>query len=235
MPSTRRARAGFFQKTKALARNADPEHHGFFRSCFPQKRKAPAGNADLDITAFSGHVFPKKQKPLLGTPILSTTAFFRSCFSQKTKAPARNADTSTTAFSGHVFPPQKKLLGTPTPNTKACVRSCFFQKTKAPARNADPNTTAFSGYVLPRKQEPLLGMLIRDEYLMCPTCPAGAMVAEKKSLHFWAQIATKVAKHVAEPILAPESRFRGIRGAICIIFRDLSVPTGPGGPGRGQR
>ena len=36
------------------------------------------------------------------------------------------------------------------------------------------------------------------------------MVAEKKSLHFWGQIATKVTKHVAEPILAPESRFRGI-------------------------
>ena len=33
----------------------------------------------------------------------------------------------------------------------------------------------------------------------------------KNCLHFWGQIATKVAKHVAEPILAPESRFRGIR------------------------
>ena len=37
------------------------------------------------------------------------------------------------------------------------------------------------------------------------------MVAEKNCLHFWGQIATKVTKHVAEPILAPESRFRGIR------------------------
>ena len=33
----------------------------------------------------------------------------------------------------------------------------------------------------------------------------------KKCLHFWGQIATQVAKYVAEPILAPESRFRGIR------------------------
>ena len=37
------------------------------------------------------------------------------------------------------------------------------------------------------------------------------MVAEKNCLHFWGQIATQVAKYVAEPILAPESRFRGIR------------------------
>ena len=46
---------------------------------------------------------------------------------------------------------------------------------------------------------------------MCPTCPAGGMVAEKKCLHFRGQIATQVAKYVSEPILAPESRFRGIR------------------------
>ena len=46
---------------------------------------------------------------------------------------------------------------------------------------------------------------------MSPTCPASDMVAEKNCLHFWGQIATKVAKDVAEPILAPESRFRGIR------------------------
>ena len=31
------------------------------------------------------------------------------------------------------------------------------------------------------------------------------MVAEKNCLHFWGQIATKVAKHVAAPTLAPES------------------------------
>ena len=37
------------------------------------------------------------------------------------------------------------------------------------------------------------------------------MVAEKNCLHFWGQIATQVAKYVAEPILAPETRFRGIR------------------------
>merc|ERR1711990_446320 len=98
------------RKTKALARNADTEHHGFFKSCFP-----------------------RKQRPLLGTPTRSTTA-----------------------FSDHVFP---------------------------------------------RKQEPMLGTLIRDGELMCPTCPASDMVAEKISLHFWGQIATKVAKHVAEPIL----------------------------------
>ena len=54
------------------------------------------------------------------------------------------------------------------------------------------------------------------------------MAAEKKCLHFWGQIATKVAKHVAEPILAPESRFRGIRWGNVHHFRDLSVPTGPG-------
>ena len=35
--------------------------------------------------------------------------------------------------------------------------------------------------------------------------------SRKKCSHFWGQIATKVAKHVAKPILAPESRFRGIR------------------------
>ena len=33
----------------------------------------------------------------------------------------------------------------------------------------------------------------------------------KNCLHFLGQIATKATKHVAEPILAPESRFRGIR------------------------
>ena len=46
---------------------------------------------------------------------------------------------------------------------------------------------------------------------MCPTCPANDMVEEKNCLHFWGQIATQVAKHVAEPILAPEARVRGIR------------------------
>ena len=37
------------------------------------------------------------------------------------------------------------------------------------------------------------------------------MVAEKNCLHFWGQIATQVSKYVAGLILAPESRFRGIR------------------------
>ena len=44
------------------------------------------------------------------------------------------------------------------------------------------------------------------------------MAAEKNWLHFWGQIATKVAKHVVEPILAPESRFRASVGAICVMF-----------------
>ena len=43
---------------------------------------------------------------------------------------------------------------------------------------ADPNATAFSGHVFPEsKRKPLLGTLIRDGLLMCPTCPAGDMVA----------------------------------------------------------
>ena len=36
-------------------------------------------------------------------------------------------------------------------------------------------------------------------------------------------------KHVAEPNLAPESRFRGIRWGNLLNFRDLSIPTGLGG------
>ena len=34
----------------------------------------------------------------------------------------------------------------------------------------------------------------------------------------WGQIGTKVPKHVAEPILAPESRFRGIRKSFFKIY-----------------
>ena len=59
----------FPKKTRALARNADLEHHGFLRSCFFQEKKAPARNADPNTTAFIGHVYPRKQKPLLGTPV----------------------------------------------------------------------------------------------------------------------------------------------------------------------
>ena len=65
-----------------------------------------------------------------------------------------------------------------------------------------------------QKTNPMLRTLIRDGYLVCPSCAtrsAGDMVAEKNCLHFWGQLATQVAKYVAEPILAPESRFRGIR------------------------
>ena len=107
---------------------------------------------------------------------------------------------------------QKPLLGTPTPNTTVFV--VFAQKTIAPARNSDPNTTPCARSCFPRKRKPLQGTLIQDRYPMCPSCttrPAGDMVVEKSCLHFWGPIATKVAKHVAEPILAPESRFRGIR------------------------
>ena len=64
---------------------------------------------------------------------------------------------------------------------------------------------------------------------MCPTCPAGDMVAEKKCLHFWGQIATQVAKYVAEPILAPESRFRGIRwGNLHHFSRSIRSDRGGG-------
>ena len=44
-----------------------------------------------------------------------------------------------------------------------------------------------------------------------PTRLAASMAAGKNCSNFWGQNAAKVAKNVAEPILAPESRFRGIR------------------------
>ena len=78
------------------------------RNLFAQKTRAPARNSDPNTTAFSGHVFPGKQKPLLGAPTPSTTAFFRSCFSQKTKAPARNADPGHHGFFRNRFSPKFK-------------------------------------------------------------------------------------------------------------------------------
>ena len=63
------------------------------------------------------------------------------------------------------------------------------------------------------------------------------MVAEKLCSHFWGQIATKVSKHVAEPIFVPESRFRGVRwgdrhGFLRSNFSDQS--RGPWMGGMGQ-
>ena len=49
-------------------------------------------------------------------------------------------------------------------------------------------------------------------------------------LRFWGQIATKVAKHFAEPILAPESRFRGIRGGNLHHFSRSIRSDWPCGP-----
>ena len=56
----------FAQKTRAPARNADPEDYGFFR-VGAQKTRAPARNAGPNTTVFFRSCFPSKQKSLLGT------------------------------------------------------------------------------------------------------------------------------------------------------------------------
>ena len=63
------------QKTKALARNADTEHHGFPGHVFLIKTRAPARNAHTEHHGFFRSCFTSKQEPLLGTPTRSTTAF----------------------------------------------------------------------------------------------------------------------------------------------------------------
>ena len=234
------------QKTKPTARNADPKHVGCLQDLFSQKTQAPARNEDANTCSSSSHVAAKRG----GTPPpLDAVVLLRPLVSlwhwaypwyQGAKLPWCHGamvpwrhGAMVPWYHGTMVPWHHRTMA-PWQHGTMGWKCEKFQPGCCEADFGSRNKIL--GYPLGRSA-PFFGMhLFRlvpglkiDFLKTCPRCPGSPNWSRKK---LFTLLGTKIRvrwpKMLRGRFWHENQDFEVSVGAICIIFRDLYVPTGPG-------